>query len=246
MCRKKALLADYRCLRYEIFTWLGRYPAIFLPVIRALIRTGLHEGQCVGPGTELIIEGFPRCGNTFALVAFELSQARPFSIASHVHAPAQVIYGARQGIPTLVLIRPPKDAVPSDVIRSPHRSIRQSLRNYIRFYNTIKGYQSYFVVAEFNEITSDFGSIIARVNMRFGTNFASFAHTAENVRKCFKIIDELDRVDYSRSEVSEDSVSRPSKERRAKKQRILEEIEACGLSDLLAEANALYLEFVER
>ena len=40
--------------------------------------------------TELVIEAFPRSANTFATVAFQLSQPAPVRVAHHLHAPAQV------------------------------------------------------------------------------------------------------------------------------------------------------------
>lgn len=38
----------------------------------------------------------------------------------------------------------------------------------------------------FEEVTKDFGAIINKINQRFNTNFATFEHTEENVRKVFE------------------------------------------------------------
>lgn len=94
----------------------------------------------MGPNTELVIEGFPRSGNTFAGAAFTVVQGRPVTLGRHMHRPAQVIAAARRGLPTLVFIRRPSDAVLSLVIRHPHISIAKALNDYIRFYTAIMPY----------------------------------------------------------------------------------------------------------
>jgi hypothetical protein len=244
MDRIQPFRAGIRWLRHEVFSLVAQYPTLFLPLIRTLIRIGLQQGESVGKHTEIVIEGSPRCGNTFAFVAFELAQPRRVSIAHHLHAAAQVIYAARRNIPTLVLIRRPEEAVLSDVIRSPHRSIRQSLRDYVRFYRRIAPYRTRFVSAEFEEITADFGPVVERVNALFGTNFAPFVHSDENVKACFEIIERYDLADTGRSVVSEDSVSRPSDERRRRKELFRAEVNAPDLSELLEKAKGIYLDFV--
>jgi hypothetical protein len=60
--------------------------------------------RSVSRTTQLVIEGYPRLGNTFAVVAFLQAQKEDVRIAHHLHAPAQVIRAARWRIPTIVLI----------------------------------------------------------------------------------------------------------------------------------------------
>jgi len=76
-----------------------------------------HRARAVDRATELVIEGFARSGNTFAVAAFSLAQPRPVRLAHHLHAPAQVLLAARMGIPCIVLVRDPVDAVASRLIR---------------------------------------------------------------------------------------------------------------------------------
>ncbi len=131
-------------------------------------------------------------------------------MACHVHAPAQVIAGARRGLPNLVIIREPEDTVLSFVIRNPHISIRQTLRGYLRFYEPLLRYRDRFVVGTFEDVTADFGAVIRRVNERFGTRFAEFEHTEENVERCFAAIDEDYRRRLPEGEALERAVARPS------------------------------------
>jgi hypothetical protein len=48
-----------------------------------------------------------------------------------------------------------------------------------------------FVAADFTQVTADFGAVIRRINERFGTAFAEFAPSPENVRRAYELIDEL-------------------------------------------------------
>ncbi|MDQ3796648.1 MAG: hypothetical protein M3294_03480, partial [Pseudomonadota bacterium] len=62
------------------------------------------------------------------------AQRKPVRIAAHLHVPAQVIRAAQCHIPTLALLRKPKDAVISLALRDPMISFRHALRYYIAFY----------------------------------------------------------------------------------------------------------------
>ncbi len=67
---------------------LGDAP-FFLPLQRLLTPESARD-RAITERTQLVIEGFPRSGNTFASKAFTLAQDRPVVVASHVHLPAQV------------------------------------------------------------------------------------------------------------------------------------------------------------
>jgi len=82
----------------------------------------------------------------------QLAQGRPVKIARHLHAPAQVIAGVRMHIPTLVLIRHPRDAVLSLVVRAPHLSVEQALKDYIHFYTVLLPYLGQFVIGLFEQV----------------------------------------------------------------------------------------------
>jgi hypothetical protein len=178
-------------VQYELRTAAADHPSIYLPFARRTHAAG--PGKVLGPDTELVIEGFTRSGTTFAVVAFQLAQARPVRVARHLHAPAHVLAAARAGVPTLVCVRAPEPTVLSHVIREPHVTLGQSLRSLARFYERISPYRSQFVIATFEQVTSDFGAVIAAVNARFATNFSLFEHTGDNVSRCFELIEHRSR-----------------------------------------------------
>lgn len=191
-----------RQARWKLRTLAGRYPTLS----RALIR---QSGEFPTQETDIVIEGFPRTGNTFAVIAFQMAQLEQVSIAHHVHAPASVIHAVSESIPALVLIRAPADTIPSFVVRYPHLTIAQALRSYVRFYEPLLPLRDRFVLGPFDEVTSDFGAVMRRINRLFGTEFAEFEHSKENVHRVQEVVDEWDRNTFGGGELLERGRARP-------------------------------------
>jgi hypothetical protein len=188
-----------------------------------------------------VIEGFPRSGNTFARRAFAMAQGENVNqkrIASHLHVPAQVVQAARWQIPTLVLIRRPRDAVLSFALWNPI-SVDQALTYYKSFYETAEKYRDAFVLARFEEITEDFGPVIKRINDKFGTTFPLFRHNEENIGRVFADMDTYARKAYGETQW-ERKVHHPSAVKEKMKYEIEYELEDLKRRRLIAEAEALY------
>jgi hypothetical protein len=218
--------------------------------------------------TELVIDGYTRSASTFAVYALQLAQDRPVRIAHHLHAPAQVIAAARMAVPALVLIREPEGAILSQLVREPKVDLRDALVAYSRFYSCLLPYLPSFVVADFEEVTRDFGAVTRRLNERFGTSFGEFVHSEANMRECWDLIRErptLSRTLLSfesgtvtlselrsadqRSERPQAPLSRtdawvPSSERERSKAALREQWQQPGLSELRTRAEAVYRRFL--
>jgi hypothetical protein len=227
---------------------IGQYPALYLPFARWKRRRQLQHArkwgippEKMGPvfrDTDAVIEGFPRSANTFAATAFELAQTRPVRVARHLHVPSQIIAGARLGIPTIVLVRDPEEAVLSLSLWTPHVTLEDGLRDYIRFYRRIFPYRDRFVVATFEEVSTDFGVVIRRLNERFGSTFQEFQHTDANVALCFRIIEEHDRRTVGK--VVEKTVARPSQQREHMKNALRSALRSPKLARARADAYDIY------
>jgi hypothetical protein len=222
---------------YEVKTVVAQYPLLALPIARR------RHGVPVGDGTKIAIEGFPRTGTTFAVEAFRMAQAESVEVACHVHAPAQIIAAARRGLPALALVREPEETVLSFVVRHSHIGIRQALRGFIRFYEPLLPYRDALVAGTFEDVTTDFGEVIRRVNKRFGTSFAEFEHTKENERRCFEVIDRAYAMREERGSALEAIVARPSEMRREVKDRLRAEYRANRLRVLRGRAERAYRSF---
>jgi hypothetical protein len=230
-------------LRFE--KWLqiyaGGHPVVYFGLFRMLRPRKELAARGVAPDTQLVIEGFPRSGNSFARRAFIMAQNDPQikdRIAHHLHVPAQVVRAARWQIPTLVLIRRPRDAVLSLAIRDPI-PVDQALRYYRTFYETLEKYRDAYVLALFEEVTEDFGRVTKRINDKFGTTFSLFRHDEESVGKVFAGMETHARKKYGET-LWERKVQRPSAVRERMKHEIEYDLENPKRKRLIAGAEAVY------
>lgn len=231
--------------KFELRRFVSPHPRLFLPFAR---RRAAYAGKVVDADIEIVLEGFPRCGNTFALVAFEMAQDRDVRIAHHLHAPAQIIEGVRLVLPVVLLIRDPIDTVSSFVIRHPDLTMKAGLRAYTSFHRHVLPYRDDIVIAPFERVTSDFGAIIDTVNRRFGTRFGRFEHTPENVEAVFQILNRKEQADASRRSAgaeSGDTIARPTDDREQAKKRLQPLFEASGVRPLLQKARRVYRDLLE-
>jgi hypothetical protein len=192
--------------------------------------------------TEVVIEGYPRCANTFAVVAFEMSQPAPIKVAHHLHSVSQLRRGVEHSLPTMVLLRNPRDAATSLAIRKRHRSVRWSLEEYVDFHSGALELADHMLLVDFKEVTADFGEVIRRFNERFATNFSVFEHTDANVAKCYEQIDVIERNEAGGTAVRATHVARPSEGRQKQKQTFADEFNSPALTPTLREAERLYEE----
>ena len=117
-----------------------------VPVLQLLRAEAELAGPVSGSESQIVIEGFPRSGNTFAVVAFEQAQRESVRVAHHLHMPAQVIRAVQWSIPILLLARKPTDAALSWIIRGPGVPIRQTLKHYVSFYEKAAEYRHSLVM----------------------------------------------------------------------------------------------------
>lgn len=243
--RRSALYLGYRRLRYEFRNLIASSPALYF--IAAQTQPKELDGPAlVTPDTDLVMEAFPRSGNTFAYFALQKCQPSPLKIAHHFHAPAQLIAAARWNRPALLIIRNPVDAVCSFIQREQVVTARQSLRAWIRFHEALLPYRSSFMVATFDQVTADFGSVIQRLNTRFGTDFYVFHHTPKNVDECFHQIEARNAARFGNGKAIESGVARPSAKRAIAKRPLLEELASQSVRKRREHAEALFMSYAEQ
>jgi hypothetical protein len=182
----RASVSAVRRARHRVRMHASEHPRLYLPFAR--YKYPGPSPEVISDETELVIEGYTRSAMTFAVYALQLAQDEPIRLAHHLHAPAQLIEAVRRHVPALVLIREPKGAVLSQLVREPDVALPDALLAYSRFYARIYPYRAGFVVADFDEVTQDFGSVVRRLNTRFGTSYREFVNAEENVRECLALI----------------------------------------------------------
>lgn len=177
-----------RRLRHRMRTVVSEQPRLYLPLARK--RYPGPSPRVVGPGTEAVIDGYTRSASTFAVYAFQLSQPRPVRLAHHLHAPAQLMEAARLRLPTVMVVREPRGAVLSQMVREPDVDLLDALFAYQRFHRSLMSYRDAFVVADFPEVTQCFGDVVRRANLKFGTDFGVFGGTEAEMAECNRMIEQ--------------------------------------------------------
>lgn len=190
--------------------------------------------------TDVVIEGYPKSANAFVSHAFEVAQPRQIRVAHTTHVAGQVIAAARRGIPALVLIREPAQAVSRFALVRPDVSLELLLRGYIRFYRPLLPWRSRFAVGSFEAVSRDLGAVMSAMNEKLGSAFTPFDHTPENQRAAFEAMetDWATRIDPGTPEF-EMYAGRPSADRDALTNAIEEKLRGPRFGALLAEAAAL-------
>jgi hypothetical protein len=232
--------------RWVLRSDFGVFRPLYMPIER--LKRSLNPSfrdLAVSNHSEVVIEGYPRSGNTFASHAFQYAQGRKVKIANRCHAPAQIMEAVKRKIPCLLLIRQPLDAAISSYVYIDGKLTPEFLlHHYLKFYNAISPYLETVVVASFDQVKNDFGHVIFRLNSRYGCDYNQFVNTPENVDAVFESIDTFDREFRQADNISKRGVSRPVESRTALKRAATAVFESPSLQPLLDECNQLYTEVV--
>ena len=215
---------------------------VFLPIVLRL--TPLGTSRRITDRTEIVIEGFPRSGNTFATFALHEAEGREVDVSSHVHVPAQVKVAVKMGKPTLVVVRDPMGTLTSLLTAAPHVRFDAAIREYIHHHRELVPFRDGFVVGTFEKTTTDFSAVIDAVNQRFGTTFSTFTQTPETVDRVFDRIDAHHRRTYG-DQASERVVPRPSRARHAEKVWLADQLQSRRYAGLMADARDIYDELAD-
>jgi hypothetical protein len=209
---------------------LSRHPVLFRT---AYLVARQRLDVLVGPNTDLLIEGYPRSANTFAVLAFRTANPGTRT-ANHLHNPAHVMLATRYGVPAVVLLRRPSQAIPSLLVRRPDLPAARAIRNYVEFYELLEPYLDRIVVASFETVIGDFAAVIAAVNERFATGFRLYSSQLHRDT----VMAEIDQANaYARGgRVAPEAVPRPHPVR----ERLKNEQRLDGYASALLEAERVY------
>jgi hypothetical protein len=196
------------------------------------------------PGTAIVIEGFLRSGNTFSVAAFQIANGSHLHVGRHLHGAPHVLRAVRLGLPTVVLVRRPRDAVLSYLVRRDTLTPYDALVEYLDFYRTAWRARDGYVVGLFDRVTSDYGAVLDEVNRRFGTSFRRYDPTPENEARAFELVEEMNRLETGGA-VVEALVGRPSAERSRRKEELRALLDRPRTAAKLREADLLYEHYAQ-
>jgi hypothetical protein len=221
--------------RLRRFVW--RHPRIYQPI--GLLR---GTGNVMARDFEILIDGFPRTSNSFAVAAFSSAQTRPVRVLSHRHTPAFVIAAVAAGKPVCLLIREPRATAVSWSIHSGW-DLRRSLESYIDYYESVAPYRAGFCLADFQEVTARFSAVIERINRMFGTDFATKRQTQDYTEACLARTEAVKGwADTSTAEHVVRRSSRPHPAREPLKQELQQKLSCPAYSQLLDRGMRIYME----
>ncbi len=167
-------------LRYRLTTFASTRPSLYYGLRRV---TNHYDDLCVNDQTELVIEGFPRSANSTTVHKFMERQKRQIRVAHHKHHAVQLLRAVDRGLPAMMLIRDPLDAVVSLLAlqaesfertgKAPRRPMDadDALHGWIKFYSAMLPHCDKIVVAPFDVVTRDISPFIRQLNERFATDF---------------------------------------------------------------------------
>jgi len=228
-----------RRLQHFLGTQIDHWPTIYLPLAR-LQSHGDSFFSVVSAKSEVVIEGFPRSGNTFAFLAFRMAQGREIEIAHHTHAPAQIKAAVRMGLPVLLIVRTPLDALSSLLVQAPFLKPSRALKYYFDFHSSVIPFLPGMFITDFEQAIRDFGPITQGLNARYGTRFIEFAHSDADVAHCFQYAEEWDKRYYHNTSVDETTVARPSRQRAHLLKEARKRLTDRRLSNLCLRAQQVY------
>ena len=189
-----------RLIAFRLKLALDLCPRLYVLILKIVRVSHWSKVWVVSKNTLFVLESFPRCSSSYSAKA--ISNANPSlqnRIATHTHMSAQVIEACRLGLPTLVLIRTPYDAILSyraltlQVFEKDSISLQYELEfpiseyvdYYILYHKRIYPFHDKYVVADFSQTTSNLDKVVERVNQRFSIDLNVLESVEELNKKIF-------------------------------------------------------------
>ena len=229
-------------MKYSLRRIIRSYPFFHLPMARRKWERWKKSKQLdespsevINQETSVVVDGFPRSGNSFLVALLKVSQASSLKFSHHLHSAAHIKEGVRRNLPTIVILRDPREAVLAYVAYDQNVPLKESLRDWISFYRQVLKLDSRrYIIANFKDFVEDGNKVIVNAEDRFPGVFSRIDHG----------VDEVQAKEYlkqhSEKLFSGISYSLPSAKRSAVKDRVRPQLDADPCRALLAEALEIY------
>ena len=187
--------------------------------------------------TDLLLDGFPRSGNSFFTGLLSVSQGGKLKLADHLHASAHVKEAIKRKVPAIVVIRKPDDAAISYMAFDRGICFQDSIEDWISFYTAIKSLNTEdYVLADFQDIISDPNPIFRDFNQKFGDRLTLKETNYEQDKVAAReFLDDLSNRFFGRK-----NDARPSEERDRLKEKLNENLKDPANKSLIDEALSIY------
>ncbi len=208
-------ISSIASVRYWARSFLGRHKHLY----RLLLCRRNFRERIAKHDTDVVIDGFPRCGNSSFVRLFRFWN-REAEIAHHVHLPCQIRCAVGLEIPTIVLIRDPLHAIASLNILDPRIALNLQIRSYTDFYQAVLPLRSRFVLGRFDTMTQSPDNLVKELNAQFGTDFQHFDLDPPQLEELFSRL----KSGHAKRGWAKYLLAVPSEAKEAAKQKVLREI----------------------
>lgn len=116
------------------------------------------------PGSDLMIDGFPRSANSYLFHAVRISLP-DVSLCGHTHSGAAVLRAASNGVPAFIALREPRACCASLVqYLGKYATLQESLRAYIRYFESfVDEIGPSVTYVSFESVTTSIDSVLVSV-----------------------------------------------------------------------------------
>lgn len=192
--------------------------------------------------TVLACEGYPRSANSFAEAALILTQGN-IRIAHHRHVPAQLMIAIKLGKPALLLIRNPRDAVASVLLRANgETTAAREIASWIAFHRACLPIRAEMTISDFPVTIGSFSRVLDALSERSGGSIRTTSLNDDELsRQAYELISRISAQRGSDSKLNYGGAL-SAKEKQAREQRLagLKAMLDHEHRERLAEATALY------
>lgn len=205
-----------------------------------------YPQNTVSSKTNLLIEGFGRSGSSMTADCFRVLNKGQLQLVWNQKSIVGIHYASVWKVPTLVLIRDPKQVALSYKLMNGALKFETILTGYINYYRAAWKYREAFVLATNRTVLSDLKGVITNINEKFGTNF----NQASDIEKLLLHVKSLQDNDYN-TKYGKDwadsvtaSVNYPTELKEKKKKELEGHLLAESNRKLLNNAQQIFQKFV--
>lgn len=230
----KFIYEKYRQLRFSFrIIFINKY-FFYIDFARILHRDRILR-EVATKKHDLIIESFPRSGNSFLFHLIEASSSTKLRIGHHLHSAQHVHFGIKYNIPSVVIIRKPEDAIISYAIFQPLYTFNQIFKYYLLFYNCLRSVKNQIIIVKFdNLIDFEIKNISRIIDLKIDDK--------NSIKK--EVFQRLDNINKQVNKlVNFKTVSKPNTKRTKLKNKYLDIYHSKKYDDLRKLANEIYIEF---
>ena len=166
------------------------YPDLYLNMNytkRFVFDNKSHQSNIVTKKTLLTIEGFPRSGNSFMTkLVLSCNPHLTNKVGHHLHHPANIMRSVKNNIPTILMLRDPKNAIISlkslimfgnhkNSSNRPVPSLNKLLTLYIKYHTALVESTDKFSIISLDDLINKRDSTLSKISIAYSLDFSQIS-----------------------------------------------------------------------